>query len=178
MALKMNFTVVESANAEYFTFTDTTGDYNVTTNPEGWGAPNYTKDLVTNPVRLVVGFDSVNYYYVFSSLTDLASIELTPALLGMSGDVFEDGIYDFSMQISPAGAGYSASYTYNYTEGFAAVITAEKIREFLSYRIYLDYKTKDEILENMRLLNNLAYAAATGDTQSFLDNLDTLQQLS
>jgi len=27
MALKMNFTIVESANGEYFTFTDTTGDY-------------------------------------------------------------------------------------------------------------------------------------------------------
>lgn len=175
----MNFTIVEAANAEYFTFTDTTGDYNVTTNPTGWGAPNYTKDLVTNPIRLVVGFDSVNYYYEFTSLTDLASMELTPALLGMSGDVFDDGIYDFSLQIDPGDTTvWSAAYTYSYTEGFAAVITAEKIKEFLSYRIYLDYKTKDEILENMRLLNNLAYAASTGDTQSFLDNLDTLQQLS
>jgi len=174
----MNFTIVEAANAEYFTFTDTTGDYNVTTNPEGWGTPNYEKDIVTNPVRLVVGFDSVNYYYEFSSLSDLASMEITPILLGLAGDTFEDGIYDFSLQISPAGGGYSASYTYSYTEGFAALITAEKIKEFLSYRIYLDYKTKDEILENMRLLNNLAYAASTGDTQSFLDNLDILQQLS
>ena len=64
----MNFTIVESANGEYFTFTDTTGDYNVTTNPTGWGSPNYTKNLVTNPVRLLVSYDSTNYYYTFHKI--------------------------------------------------------------------------------------------------------------
>ena len=42
---------------------------------------------------------------------------------------------------------------------------------------YLDYKSKDEILENMRLLNNLAYAASTGNTTAFSENLLILQQL-
>ena len=177
MALKMNFTIVESANGEYFTFTDTTGNYNVTTNPTGWGSPNYTKDLVTNPVRLLVSYDSTNYYYTFASLTELASIELTPSDIGLTGDTFEDGIYTFLLQISPAGAGYSSDYTYTYSEGFAAIITGSKIKEFLSYRPYLDYKSKDEILENMRLLNNLAYAASTGNTTAFSENLLILQQL-
>ena len=58
-----------------------------------------------------------------------------------------------------------------------SLITGSKIKEFLSYRPYLDYKSKDEILENMRLLNNLAYAASTGITTAFSENLLILQQL-
>lgn len=193
MALKMNFSIEESANAEYFTFTDLTGDYDVDTNPTGWGSPNYEKNLTLNPTRLVViKYDvstgvSTTYYYLFTDLDDLATMEITPDILltsdgesmGSSGDVFEDGRYDFKMQIDQTfnNVWSTDAYTYIYTEGFAAVITGESIREFLSYRIYLDYKTKDEILEKMRLMNNLAYSASIGSTTAFSENLLMLQQL-
>ena len=173
----MNFTIVESANGEYFTFTDTTGNYNVTTNPTGWGTPNYTKDLGTNPVRLLVSYNNINYYYTFASLTELASIELTPTNIGLTGDTFEDGIYTFLLQISPAGAGYSSDYTYTYSEGFAAIITGKKIKEFSNYRIYLDYRIRNSILDNLILATNLANAASTGNTTAFSENLLMLQKL-
>lgn len=189
----MNFTIVESANGEYFTFTDTTGDYNVTTNPTGWGTSNYARaDLY--PMRLVVSYKvlevSKTSYYTFTTTTETdvialqAGIDIEPGdLTGdtLTEDTFEDNIYSFKVQLYIDGGWrdtYSTTYiTNSVTEGFAAIITGNKIKGFLSYRPYLDYKNKDEILENMRLLNNLAYAASTGDTIAFSENLLILQQL-
>lgn len=189
----MNFTIVESANGEYFTFTDTTGDYNENTNPTGWGTPNYNRsDLY--PMRLVVSYKvsgvAKTSYYTFTTTTEAdvialqAGIDIEPSNLTgdtLTGDTFEDNIYSFKVQLY-IDAGWRDTYSTTYitnsvTEGFAAIITGSKIKEFLSYRPYLDYKSKDEILENMRLLNNLAYAASTGNTTAFSENLLILQQL-
>lgn len=43
MALTFSQTVTLGAGSTEFTLTDTTGNYNVTTNPGGWGAPNLAK---------------------------------------------------------------------------------------------------------------------------------------
>lgn len=40
MALYLNFNVKQSDNARELAFTETTGAYNVSDNPGGWGAPN------------------------------------------------------------------------------------------------------------------------------------------
>ena len=189
----MNFTIVESANGEYFTFTDTTGDYNVTTNPTGWGGPNIARSALT-PMRLVVSYKVAGVpkssYYTFTTTTEAdiialqAGIDIEPSDLTndlMTDTTYTDNVYYFKVQLyldADWRDAYSTTYITNtVTEGFASVITGTSIREFLSYRIYLDYKTKDEILEKMRLLNNLAFASSTGDTTSFLENLQLLEQL-
>lgn len=193
MALKLTFTIEESANGEYFTFTDTTGDYNVTTNPTGWGSPNIARSALT-PMRLVVSYSVAGVpkssYYTFTTTTEAdiialqAGIDIEPGDLTndlMTDTTYTDNVYYFKVQLyldADWKDTYSTTYITNtVTEGFASVITGASIREFLSYRIYLDYKTKDEILEKMRLLNNLAFASSTGDTTSFLENLQLLEQL-
>ena len=175
--LAVTFTIEESSNGEYFTFIDTTGDY--PTNPIGWGCDSIAKNTTTNPIRLRVEFESVNYYYTFTNFTELASIEITPLmlLLGTANSTFADGIYSFQIQIYVGGAWSSAYDATVSIEGFAAIITGISIREFLSYRMYLDYKTKDEILEKMRLINNLAFSASIGDSNSFSENLLMLEQI-
>ncbi len=47
MALSIKCTGSFSADGEQMFFSDSTGDYNVTSNPTGWGSPNYTKASVT-----------------------------------------------------------------------------------------------------------------------------------
>lgn len=47
MALELNFTVSDTTNAAYISIIDSTGDYNASTNPTGWGVPNATKASVT-----------------------------------------------------------------------------------------------------------------------------------
>lgn len=188
MALKLTFTIEESANGEYLTFTDTTGDYNVTTNPTGWGSPNIARSS-HYPMRLVISYtvNSVAKTSYCTFTTDAeddiialqAGVDIEPSdLTGdtMADTTYTDNTYSFKVQMD-VGAGWVDTYTNTYTEGFASVITGTSIREFLPYRIYLDYKTKDEILEKMRLLNNLAFASSTGDTTSFLENLQLLEQL-
>ena len=189
----MNFTIVESANGEYFTFTDTTGNYNVTTNPTGWGTPNYNRsDLY--PMRLVVSYTvsevAKTSYYTFTTTTEAdvialqAGIDIEPSNLTgdtLTGDTFEDNIYSFKVQLY-IDAGWRDTYSTTYitnsvTEGFAAIITGKKIKEFSNYRIYLDYRIRNSILDNLILTTNLANAASTGNTTAFSENLLTLQKL-
>lgn len=40
MALQVNYAIQELPDSTGFVFYETTGDYNATTNPTGWGAPN------------------------------------------------------------------------------------------------------------------------------------------
>lgn len=181
--LAVTFNIVESSDGKYFTFTDTTGDYPV--NPTGWLCDSVVKNTTTNPMRLLVSFENTNYSYTFTNFTELASKEITPfdlktvenSSLGTKDSTFTDGIYSFQLQIN-IGSGFVNDYDLVASvEGFAAIITGISIREFLSYRMYLDYKTKDEILEKMRLLNNLAYASSIGSQNSFSENLLLLEQI-
>ena len=82
-----------------------------------------------------------------------------------------DGIYDFT--VAKDGAAAEAT-----TEAFAAVITASTISELLNYRTYVDYRTKEGLLEKNRLLNNLAFSAEIGSQNHFLENLQALQILA
>ena len=192
-ALKITYTIEESANGEYFTFTDTTGDYNAVTNVNGWGAPNYARaDLY--PMRLVMSYSVLGVvktsYYTFTTTAESdvialqAGVDIAPDdVTGdtMTGTTFDDNVYAFKVQLyidADWRDTYSTTYlTNSVTEGFASVITGISIREFLSYRIYLDYKNKDEIMEKLRLLNNLAFASSVGDTTSFSENLLLLEQI-
>lgn len=47
MALVLDFNIVQEEDGSFYTITDLTGVYDVTTNPTGWGAPNLDIASVT-----------------------------------------------------------------------------------------------------------------------------------
>lgn len=177
MALNVKFTINESVNGKYLTFTDITGDYNVTTNQGGWGAPNTTRLAVTQ-FKIQLTRNSVITTYILPSvtepkITDLQSgIQITPADLGLDGDVFEDGIYSFVVVVNT-----TFTSTPSVIEGFAATITSLVMKDSLNYRTYIDTKIKGRILEQNRLLDNLSYSAQIGAQAYFNENLLMLQKI-
>ena len=152
------FTILESADGTYFTITDTrtiSSSYVITIQSNQMSS-TAIKSLTLTPTQR----------------TALATgLDLAPSSnFGYTETVYVDGIYDFT--ITKDGGTAEAS-----TEAFAAVETALTIPELLNYRTYLDYNTRDAILEKYRLLNNLAASAQIGSENSFLENLEALQLL-
>ena len=62
-------------------------------------------------------------------------------------------------------------------KAFMEIAAGEVFANALNYRLYLDTKEKSAILEQMRLLNNMGYAAEIGSTTAFSENLELLQDL-
>lgn len=153
-----NFTIVESADGTYFTITDTrtiNASYVITIQS------NQMSDVAVKTLTLNG-----------AQITALATgLDLTPAgNFAYTETVYVDGIYDFTITKDGGAAEED-------TEAFAAVITAATIPELLNYRTYLDFKTKQGIIEKNRLLNNLAFSAQIGSQNHFLENLQALQLL-
>ena len=153
-----NFIIVESTDGTYFTITDTrtiSTSYVITIQSNQM-SDTAVKTLTLNETQRVA----------------LATgLDLTPSgNFGYTETTFVDGIYDFT--IVEDGGAVELS-----TEAFAAVITDPTVAELLTYRTYLDYKTRDGILEKYRLLNNLALSAEVGSETHFLENLDALELL-
>ena len=153
------FTILESADGTYFTITDTrtiSSSYVITIQSNQMSSTSI-KTLSLTPTQ-------------YGQLS--TGLDLTPnGNFGYTETVFVDGIYEFTVTkdgVTPAEES---------TKAFAAVETALTIPELLNYRTYLDYNTRDAILEKYRLLNNLAASAQIGSENSFLENLEALQLL-
>ena len=82
---------------------------------------------------------------------------------------FKDGIYTFELD--------DGTTTISLTEGFAAIVTEDVIKDALSYRIYQPIAIKQRIQEKMMLLNFLYYASSIGDSDSFQSIIEMLQRM-
>ncbi len=85
---------------------------------------------------------------------------------------FPDGIYTIQITVD----GGSTVLTEN-TEGFLAQTSSAVMKDALNYRVGMDSHTKYLILEKMRLLDNLTYAAELGLLDAFNENLAQLKKL-
>lgn len=151
-----NFTIVEAANALYFTITDVRVITSYTIKIQS-GAMS---DVTEKTLILTAG-----------QIGDLAAgLVLDPSDFGYSDELFSDGLYVFKTT-KDSGAEEP------YTVGFANIITGEVMRNALEYRTDLDIKTKDWIEEQNRLLINLDYAAQVGSTTHYLENLNALESI-
>lgn len=182
MALQLKLKVEEAADALSFIFTDITGEYDGTTNPGGWGAPNLAPAGIAEANLLIrfhdEGIDDVFPLEVIggSIATWTNGIEIfVHDLSNTVEDRFPDGIYDFRVQvISTTDDEYLSD---SLVMGFCAIITGEVMKDSLAYRVSSKKTYREWLLERMRLLDNLRYSAETGNIQHFEDSLLTLQRL-
>lgn len=155
-----NFTIVEAANALYFTITDVRVITSYTIKIQS-GAMS---DVTEKTLILTAG-----------QIGDLAAgLVLDPSDFGYSDELFSDGLYVFKTT-KDSGDDFGAEETY--TVGFANIITGEVMRNALEYRTDLDIKTKDWIEEQNIFLINLDYAAQVGSTTHYLENLNALESI-
>ena len=146
--------VEESVDAAYFTIQRVGGDA-----------------VVTIGCTLDITYGTTTLTYTFSGTDDLdTGVVINASDVNLS--TFEDGVTTFILKNN---LNTEIGRT---TEGFAAIIAGIVMRESLSYRVSLDYKTRYTVLEKVRILNNLSYAATLGSIADFNDNLEMLQNLS
>jgi len=112
MALIAKSTVSLSCDGESFLFTETTGAYNVSTNPGGYGAPNAA--LADCTATLVITNDSTDVEYDSITMTPSSSngatlIELEDILLdGVELTAIEDGVWKFLYTVTSASVNYTS----------------------------------------------------------------------
>lgn len=149
--------VEESIDASYFTIQRTGGD-TVT---------------VTEGTVLHVYLDNVE---LDNSITFTASDDIDTGIIVNASEFsltsFEDGIYSFIYNDTDDTTELGTA-----TEGFAAVVAGQVMRNSLTYRVGLDYKTRYTLQEEIMLLNNLSFAATLGSVNDFNDNLQMLEDL-
>lgn len=116
MALEIKFTVTLGSDCHSFIITDTTGNYNASTNPTGWGTPNPATSDVTRITLSVKNLYTNITYDNIVSLTYTDPVVVFPTsdleIDGVSiGDVvMPDGLYEFTYTIVISGTTtYSAT---------------------------------------------------------------------
>ena len=173
------------------TLVDNTGDYNVDTNPNGWGAPNlelsdidYAKLTVTTPegttlptidiiLDLGIDFSTINSDELIYNLTN-------DMLGGTLGSTIVDGIWTILYEVSDDSGVTTTSLTIRlgtYYRVQAEVFkNIAKIPEFYSCKRCCTLQLKDVVTQFM-LLQALIYASDYTYLTEYENILTTLQQV-
>jgi len=124
--------------------TDASGEYNVTTNPTGWGAPNiaisavqYAHLIITMPNGTIVDVDieaDLGINFAVATYADLVYNVTYLLLTGTSG-LMPDGVYNVEYRISTDAAWVPGAGT-NYTVT-ANIMTYYEVQESVYNRIKL-----------------------------------------
>ncbi len=113
MALKTNFTYRQSADLKTLYIYDTTGVFNATTNPTGWGPPTNPEvgDAISDKISIqAVGSNTIYEIEMYPVLpnTDDAPFSITSSMLGMGPDSeITDGQYVFTRSTIVSGTTYT-----------------------------------------------------------------------
>ena len=201
MALALTFSVEERNDNKVITVTDTTGVYNVGTNPTGWGAPNpavtdidgntHTLELivtVTTSDNTETTYDAIDLYNEFgpfATTVDLVfdlncSMLLVGSIaLGTASDEFPDGIYELEY-IYDNGLGTEKSVTTSVVmEGIVRNATSNLLREIPTIYTCKDCSTK-QVLDAMfakALLDSIRASAYVAQEEKLLRDLAVLERI-
>ena len=176
MAFQFRFKIEEQPDAKSFIFTDITGDYS-TENTTGWGASSgFEKSAVASASIVISKYydDTTIENHTITAAVALWAEGVEFFKTSAGGDTYEDEAYKITVTILGTG-GETFSTTIDY--GFFELIKSYVMVQSLTYTPALPRRTKDLILEKIRLLDNLVYATETDQIQYFKDNLERLKQL-
>ena len=116
MALYINFNVKQSDNARELTFTETTGAYDVATNPGGWGAPNPVTGAATSATLSIIPPGETTAVVLtldtltpsFPTTSNIQELAIRSQDLSLGTDVqFADGIWQMTYTVIAGGVTYT-----------------------------------------------------------------------
>ena len=182
MAIAIDFCTSLSSCAKLITFTDLTGDYNVTTNPSGWGAPNELRSAVTASTLTLTDPGGVVYTIDITTETVAGTdAEIDPTEIGYSStsDQIADGYYLISWEVV-VGSTYTELNGFFYTgviDGLVCSLIANVDPSVCDCNCTDDPDMDKAILAWTYLLG-LKSAACCGKTTKFDNILSTLERLT
>lgn len=91
MALEHKFEIEEQEGCKEIYFVDSTGDYDVTLNPTGYGTPNLGSDAIVAVQVIITPYgDAVGYTFDFTVVTNIITVATVTAPDGTVTDILAD----------------------------------------------------------------------------------------
>lgn len=102
MSLQVNYTIDQPIGCTNFILIDDTGDYNVGTNPNGYGTPNPTRASITSALADITlpGGTVITGIVCTLPTSGNTQTNITQAILGVTGSSLTDGIYRVRYYVS------------------------------------------------------------------------------
>lgn len=165
----------QSSNCKIITLTETTGAYNVSNNPGGWGAPNPLTNSVDNSTIVITPPSGVAYSFAGAPLPDSTGTVEIDFSIATNGSIqknangttaFSDGIY--TVQYTVNGTIGPDTYTATTTQQFLLTCQIrcciDKMFHLASQSDCTDCKNEklNNALEAETFLKSAEYAAACG----------------
>lgn len=101
--LTVGFSINQQLGCTSLVFEDTTGAYNATTNPGGWGTPNYNySDIVYTKITVVLDDGTVKIFTDFLPTEAVPTYTINGIDLGYSGTI-DDQVINVTYQVFVAG---------------------------------------------------------------------------
>lgn len=182
MALQLSFQICQSNTCDSLTFVETTGAYNATSNPTGWGAPNDTIASATS-AELEITLANGNSYTIdllattyFPTDDTTFEYEIPNASFGGStGTKIDDQIITFVYTVVANGT----TYTQTVYQAFYCQVQCCVYSMFKDLNVTCDacLQSKTKAIDAYLLLKGLIYSANCGNTANFNSQLATLQKL-
>jgi len=182
MSVVLHFEVCDSRDCKSLLFTETTGAYNVTSNPTGWGAPNeLTSDAVSAVLNIVLpSSTSVNinlFTSSYPSVNKTLEYTITSATLGLAANLkLDDGLYVFTYTV--------VTGTTTYTQVNRVYITCNSkccVATMLAKIPDKDCNCNDEyickVLKAYTFYQALVLAGETGQTTKFANLKEILDDM-
>lgn len=186
MAFEVNFTISENCNCKQLTFVDTTGTYNVSSNPTGWGTPNpditdahYGELEITSPAGVVTIIDVVGTGD-FPNGGNTASLVILNTDLGYTEDEkLPDGVWKFKLTYGESSITdvIGSTTVWKMFLCQAKCCVANMFAALPVTECNCDSSKLDNAIFADRMLTALKYAAQRGDTSKFTNLLTLVNNL-
>jgi hypothetical protein len=187
MAVDVKYSICQSSNCKTLTFTETTGVYNGTTNPTGWGAvgggdPNEMLSDAIAATLTLTGPDGTIYAPV--DLLSLSSFpkddvkfgyDIAAATVDSSLTDFSDGSWTISYDVTTGTTTYTETMTFFFSCQINACVCS-MIADVDVSDCNCDIDTLNKVLEAKAFLDALSYAVGCGNLTGANEILTTLQR--
>lgn len=183
MSLQLKFSICQTSSCSKLIFKETTGIYNVSTNPTGWGAPNATIGTATSAILTITLGNSLSYNIDLFATTNFPTsdktfeYEITNEDIGyITGVAIPDQIIDFKYTV----IANSITYTQNYKQAFYCNVNCCVNSMFKNLDVNCDTcdkQIKQTSIDAFLMLKGLIYSANSGNISNFNNDLATLQKI-
>lgn len=183
MAVVLSFEICESSGCNSLIFKETTGAYNASTNPTGWGAPNKsTSDAVSAVLTILLGdgtSHTINLFATgnFPTTNQNFEYEILPTQIGYASDddQIDDQIITFTYTVVTG----TTTYTQVVVQAFYCQVQCCVNTMFVELDFECDCAQNeiDTALKAFAMLQGLKQASGCGNTTNFNNILTQLNKL-
>lgn len=179
--VELKFDVCQSSNCKIAEFRETTGIYDLTNNPTGWGAPN---EVVGDAVSASLVFTDPSGT-VYPAIDMLAkgfpkdvddAVEIPVTDLDPSLSNFVDGIWNLAYSVTTGTTTYNKDINFFFICGISACVCQE-IAELKANDCSCDPEKVDRVLKAKAYLDALSYAVGCNNTAAANEIYDLIKRL-